>query len=379
MMTKKLVLCFTVIVMVVAFGFAHVRAQEVIKIGHVTSLTGPGSLWGLVGKEAFTLGLEDLNAKGGINGKKVELIIYDSQSKPAVAATLTQRLIFEDKVSWIFGSGSSIDNLAMMEVTEKAKTPLFIAASASPLITEKGYKWVWRLALNDKLTADMLAKYINTKPQWNKIAVLHENSDYGRPISEMLADQLGRSKGKQVVATESFNRGDTDVSGQLAKIKRASPDFLVVWGYQSDLALIARQRQQLGLKVPVLGNSSMAFPDYIQLGGSAVEGDMFLTTINSQINPNPNVQAFAKRYEERFHRPLSVGVIEPYDGTTVARDVLTKTGMDPEKIQKALNTLSFGGIAGPIQFDAKGQCIHRSVVLGRIEGGKFKFVEFFQY
>jgi len=182
-----------------------------------------------------------------------------------------------------------------------------------------------------------------------------------------------------VVALESFNRGDTDVSGQLAKIKRSNPDFLVVWGYQSDLALIGRQRQQLGLKAPLLGNSSMAFQEYIQLGGSAVEGDMFMTTINSQINPNPAVQAFAKRYEEKYHRPLSVGVIEPYDGTTVAREVLTKTGMDPEKIQKALNTQSFEGIAGPIKFDPKGQCIHRSIVVGKVEGGKFKFVELFNY
>jgi branched-chain amino acid transport system substrate-binding protein len=379
MKIKKVISSVILTVVLVTIGISYAWAQEAIKVGHVTCLTGPGSLWGIVGKEGLSMGLEDVNARGGIDGKKLEVIIYDSQSKPPVAATLAQRLIYEDKVPLILGAGSSLDNLAMMEVTERAKIPLVIAASASPLITEKGYKWVWLLSLTDKSTPEILVKYINTKPNWNRIAILHENTDFGRPPSEKVAELIKKSQGKELVAMESFNRGDIDISGQLLKIKRANPNLLITWGYQSELALISRQKRQIGLDVQMIGNSSMGFPEYIQLAGTAAEGDMFHCTINSYFNPDPVVQAFAKRYEEKFHKVMSVGVIDNYNSVIVVSEVLKRVGTDPEKIQNALNTMTFPGVACPLKFDEKGLRIPRGATINKIEGGKFKNVELFKY
>ncbi len=302
MKIKKLIVSLICGVVFVAFGLPHTVAQETIKIGSVQPLTGGGSLYGLTAKQGLGMAFDELNAKGGVKGKKLELILYDSTTKPPVAATLAQRLIYEDKVPLILGSGSSLDNLAMMEVTERAKFPLLIPSAASPTITSKGYKWVWRISLMDGLSATALGKYTNKKPDWNKVAFLHENTEYGSPPIYIMKGIIEKEKGKQVVALETYNKGDTDVSAQLLKIKSANPDVLFTWGYYTEAALIARQAQQIGLKVQLFGNQGITFPEYIQLAGPAAEGVMMFDTSSSGVNPDRKVQDFKKRYEEIFKR-----------------------------------------------------------------------------
>ncbi|HUL30697.1 MAG TPA: ABC transporter substrate-binding protein [Thermodesulfobacteriota bacterium] len=378
MKKKWIMISLVTITLLLGMKLSPVAAQDAVKIGYLTPLTGAGSLFGLTGKEGFTLGLEDVNAKGGINGKKFEVIAYDSQSKPTVAATLAQRLILEDKVPLIAVASGSVDALAIMEVAERAKIPVFVCGSSSPVLTEKGFKWLWRRAFNDKVCAEVIAKYVNSKPEWKNIAIFSENSDYGKPASEILANIIRESKDKQVVAMEYFHRGDTDLSGQLMKIKKTNPDVLVSWGYQPELALIARQKQQIGIKAQIIGNSTMIFPEYIELAGPAAEGAILVATENSYINPNPRIQAFVKRFEERYHHVPGLVTIDNYDGATALAEVLKAVGPVPEKIRNALNTMTFQGVAGPMRFDAKGQCIITGVTIARIEGGKHKFLELFK-
>ena len=378
MKKKTIVISLATMALLLALGLSPIAAQETVKIGYLTPLTGPGSLFGLTGREGFILGLEDVNAKGGINGKKLEAITYDSQSKPTVAATLAQRLMLEDKVPLIVVASGSVDVLAIAEVTERAKMPVFVCGSSSPVITEKGFKWVWRRSFNDRVCAEIIAKYASSRPDWKRIAILSENSDYGKPASEILANIIKESKDREIVAMESYNRGDTDVSGQLMKIKKTNPDVLVTWGYHTEHALIARQKQQIGMKAQIIGNSTMIFPEYIKLGGAAVEGAILVGTENSYINPDPRIQAFGKRFEERYHHVPGLVTIDNYDGAITVAEVLKAVEPVPEKIQQALNTMTFQGVAGPMKFDAKGQCIIRGATIAKVEGGKHKFVELFK-
>jgi branched-chain amino acid transport system substrate-binding protein len=375
---KGMLVLLAVMALLVTFEVSSVTAQETVKVGYLTPLTGPGSLFGLTGREGFTLGIEDVNGKGGINGKKLEPIIYDSQSKPTVAATLAQRLILEDKVPLIVVASGSVDVLAIMEVAERAKIPVFVCGSSSPVVTEKGFKWVFRRSFNDKVCAEIIGKYVSSKPDWKKIAILSENSDYGKPPSEMLVNIVKQTKDKQAVAMEIFNRGDTDLSGQLMKIKRTDPDVLVSWGYHTEHALIARQKQQVGMKAQIIGNSTMIFPEYIKLAGPAAEGAMFVATENSYINPDPRIQAFVKRFEQRYGHVPGLVTIDNYDGATTIAEVLKATGPVPEKIQSGLRTMSFQGVAGLMKFDEKGQCIINGATIARIENGKHKFMEIFR-
>jgi len=377
MRISRVILIVVFLLAIWGMSLRSTLAQETIKLGTALPLTGGASLWGLTLKEGLTLGMEDVNSKGGINGKKLDIVIYDTTTKPPVAATLAQRLIYEDRVPVIIGSGSSLDNLAMMEVTEKAKIPLFIPSSASPLITEKGYKWVWRLSLTDKTGAGSLGKLINQKPEWDRVAILYENTDYGRPPSEIVADIIKRSTGKQLVAMEAYSKGDADFRGQLQKIKNANPKLLITWGYYTEAALIARQVQEVGLKAQLLGNQALAIPEYPVLAGPTSNGVMFFSGTSSYYNPDPKMQSFGKRYLERFNRVPTDASIDGYDGITILAEVLNKVGTDPQKIQSALNASTFQGIGGNIKFDATGQA-QKGVMLMKIEDGRTRFVEYLQ-
>lgn len=377
METRKLIKSLTMVVVISIFGFSHAVAQGVLKLGTAQPVTGGANLYGLTTLQGLNLAIEDVNAKGGIGGRKIELISYDTTSKPPVATTLAQRLIYEDKVPLIFGSGSSLDNLAMMEVTEKESFPLFIPSAASPQITAKGYKWVWRLSLNDGITAQLLGRYISQKSQWKRIALFHENTEYGNPPTDVLAEMIKGLKDKAMVGRETFSRGDTDVTGQLMRIKSANPDVVVTWSVYTEGALIARQSKQVGLKAQLIGNQAIQLPEYVQLAGAAAEGVMCIESTSSQVNPDSKIQAFAKRYEEKFKRSIYNSSVDGYDGAMVITEVLKKVGTDRKKVQNALNTMTFQGIAEAVRFDSTGQAT-KGALIARVEGGRFKFLEYVQ-
>lgn len=376
MKISKLGVFIVCAVVFLTFGLSTALAQGTIKIGTVQPLTGGGALFGLATKNGIAMGLEDFNAKGGVNGKKIELIVYDSTTKPPVAATLAQRLIYEDKVPLILGSGSSLDNLAMMEVTEPKKFPLFIPSAGSPKITELGYKWVWRLSLTDKVTATILGESVQKKPEWKRVAFLNENTDYGRPPILILSKIVEGTKGKKIVALETYNKGDTDLSAQLMKIKKANPDVVFTWGYYTEGALIARQAQQIGLKAQLVGNQSLGFPEYIKLAGGAAEGVMFVDSTSGAYNPDPKIVALKERYEKQYKASFYNSVTDGYDGANVIGTIFKKVGTDPEKVQKALNTWTFEGAVGKIKFDAKGQA-RKGVLLLKVQDGRWVLQEKF--
>jgi branched-chain amino acid transport system substrate-binding protein len=374
MKTKKIALYLLVSVIFMMVGVFPVDAKEVIRLGTVQPLTGGGSLFGLMLKQGLTMAFEEVNAKGGVNGKEIELIIYDSSSKPSVAISLAQRLIYQDKVPLILGSGSSLDNIAMMDITEREKLPLLIPSATSPKITAMGAKWVWRSSLTDTLSAKTLGDLVKKKSNWKKVAFLNENTEYGRPPIEILKEIIEKLEGKQVVAHEVYNKGDTDVSAQLLKIKNTNPDILITWGYYTEGALIARQAQQIGLKAQLFGNQGLDFPEYLQLAGKAAEGVMIIESTSSATNPNPNIQAFVKRFEAKYKRACQHTAVDAYDGAMVAAHILKEVGTKAEDIKKALGTMTFQGIAETIKFDATGQAM-KGMLVFKVVNGEFKLVE----
>ena len=375
MKTNKIVVGLLVsIIFMMMVGVFHVHAQESIRLGTIQPLTGGGSLFGLLLKDGLTMAFEEVNAKGGVNGKKIELTIYDSTTKPSVAISLAQRLIYQDKIPLILGSGSSLDNIAMMDLTEREKFPLLIPSATSPKITTMGAKWVWRTSLTDALSAKTLGKLVEKKSTWNKVAFLHENTEYGKPPIEILKGIVEKLKGKQIVAHEVYNKGDTDVSAQLSKIKKADPDVLFTWGYYTEGALIARQARQIGLRAQLFGNQGLDFPEYIQLAGKASEGVLIIESTSSATNPNPKIQDFRKRFETKFKRDCQHTAVDAYDGAMIAARVLKEAGTNAEDIKKALNTMIFQGIAEEIKFDSTGQAM-KGLLVFKVVNGEFKLEE----
>jgi branched-chain amino acid transport system substrate-binding protein len=233
-----------------------------------------------------------------------------------------------------------------------------------------GYKWVWRLSLTDKVTASVLGDFVKKNPKWNRVAFLHENTDYGRPPILIMSKIIKEAKGKKQVALETYNKGDTDLSAQLMKIKKAKPDVVFTWGYYTEAALIARQAQQIGLKAQLFGNQALGFPEYINLAGGAAEGVMYADSTSGAYNPDPKIVALKEKYEKRVKASFYNSVTDGYDGATIIGQVFKKVGTDAKKVQKALNTRTFQGVAEKIKFDAKGQA-QKGLIILKVKGGRW--------
>ncbi|MCC7104089.1 MAG: ABC transporter substrate-binding protein [Chloroflexi bacterium] len=344
-----------------------------IQIGVVAPQSGGTSAYGLSLVNGLKLAQEEINAAGGPNGRKIDLVIYDSQSTPTTAASLTQKLVFQDKVPLVIGSASSLETLAMMEITENNKIPLYVPSSASPKVTNQGYKWVWRQSLPDNVTAVAMGNYIAKNLGWKRVAALYENTDYGKPPVEIASDTL-KKQGIEVLNLEAFNVGDTDLSAQLLRIRDAKPDGVIMWAHYQEGALALKTIQQLGLNLKVISNQGLVYPAFLELLPSGVGEGMMAVTQFVWTNPDPKLQEYVKKFKAKYGSDPDVTALDAYDGLSVVAEAIKKAGgTDAAKLQEAFRTIKYDGVGGPISYDQNGQAV-RSALAVQIEKHTFKVV-----
>ncbi len=347
-----------------------------LKLGVVGPQSGGASAYGLALVAGLRMGFEEINAAGGIMGRKVELIAYDSQSTPTTAATLARKLISEDKVPILFGSASSLEALAMMEVTENAKLPLYVPSAASQKITSQGYQWVWRQSTIDTEFAKGLVQYAADTLKWKKVAALYENTDYGKPPMEVVVNEF-KKRGVDMVMQEAFNVGDPDLSAQLLRLRDARADGYVFWGHYQEGALVVKQNVQLGLNLKIFGNSGPVYPAFLDLlDANAKKSSDFLASCQFVwTDDDPKQQAWVKKFKEKYGKDPDVTAMDSYDAAFIIKAVIEKAGgTDPAKVQATLREIKYDGVGGPISFDSTGQA-KRTVVIVKLADGNFKVVD----
>lgn len=350
-------------------------ADKVFRFGVVNSVTGAGAAFGVMGNNATELAVEQINSSGGVNGVMLEPIYYDSQSNPTIAVNLTQRLLTRDRVPLVVGSTSSVDTLAMMELAERNRVPLFSPSAVAHDITNKGYQWIFRLTMSDIHYAVKLAEYIAANPAWQRVAILYENTDYGAPPARHLRENLG-ALGLNVTNFEAYNRGDPDFTALLTKVEREHPDIVVTWGYYTDLALIHRQMRSLGMNMTIMANSGAVMAEYLNLAGNASEGLLAITGW-SATDPDPASQRFVAEYRERFGEfPDNAGAYS-YDAIFVIAEAIRNLG-DKEptaaNVREALSNMTWTGVTGDLAFNENGQSLG-PVTIVTVRNGEFVFVE----
>jgi branched-chain amino acid transport system substrate-binding protein len=344
-----------------------------IQVGVVAPQSGGTSAYGLSLVNGLKLAQEEINAAGGPNGRKIDLVVYDSQSTPTTAASLTQKLVFQDKVPLVIGSASSLETLAMMEITENNKIPLYVPSAASPKVTNQGYKWVWRQSLPDNVTAVAMGNYIAKNLGWKRVAALYENTDYGKPPVEVASDTL-KKQGVEMLNLEAFNVGDTDLSAQLLRIRDARPDGVIMWAHYQEGALALKTIQQLGLNLKVISNQGLVYPAFLELLPSGVGEGMMDVTQFVWTNPDPKLQEFVKKFKGKYGSDPDVTALDAYDGLSVVAEAIKKAGgTDAAKLQDAFRTIKYDGVGGPISYDQNGQAV-RSALAVQIENHAFKVV-----
>jgi branched-chain amino acid transport system substrate-binding protein len=353
---------------------ARPAADDVILLGEVGSLTGSEAAFGISTRNGIELALEEVNAAGGVKGKKVAVRVYDNQSKPEEAAAAATRLITQDKVVAILGEVASSNSLAMAPKAQEAKVPMVSPSSTNPRVTEVG-DYIFRVCFIDPFQGAVMARYAHEKLGFKTVAILTDKkSAYSEGLTEVFKKKF-TDLGGTIVGIEAYGKGDTDFRAQLTNVKKLKPEGLYVPGYYQDVALIADQAQQLGVKVTMMGGDGWDSQKLFELGGEAVEG-AYVSNHYSADDPSPRVQDFIRKYQARFKAvPDSLAALG-YDAAMVVIDAMKRA---PDLSGPALRdaiaaTKDFPGVAGTITLDENRNPVKPAVVL-KVEGGKFKYVD----
>src|SRR3984893_9608936 len=277
---------------------AGAQAQETIKIGLIQPLTGSVAYNGNTDVNGSKLALDEINARGGVLGKKVELIIEDGQCKPANSVNAAEKLIQRDKVVAISGAFCSSSTLAVMPVAANYKLPLVTGVSSSAELTEKGNPWFFRATETDALLAKSFSKILFDQLKLRKIAYIGVNDDFGRGGVEEFEKQMS-ALGATTVMKEYFEHGTSDYYTLLTKLKASGADGAFVAAETQDGSTFVKQKAELGLSTKVFGVGSWATADFMQLAGQASNG-IYAAVPYASTMKTPKNAAFVKAYQDQY-------------------------------------------------------------------------------
>jgi branched-chain amino acid transport system substrate-binding protein len=316
-------------------------AAAPIKIGALFSVTGPASFLGEPEKNTLELLVKEANAKGGIKGSKIELVIYDTGGDVTKAVQLANKLIKNDHVAAIVGPSTTGETMAVIPVAEKEQIPL-ISCAAGIKITDPVKKWVFKTPANDHVAAEKILIQAEKLKQKN-IALITVSDSFGSSGREQLK-LMAAKRGFKIVADEVYSPKDSDMTPQLYKIKAAKPDAIICWGTNPGPAVITRNMQQLGLKIQLYQSHGVASKKFIELAGpEAAQGIMLpagkLAVYQLLKKSDPQAKLL-KEYVDSYKKAYGV---EPstfggyaYDGFEMISAALKKGAVSPAQIRDAI-------------------------------------------
>lgn len=345
---------------------------ERIQLGSVLSFTGQEAHFGETTKSAMEVAVDQINAKGGLLGKKLEVKYLDDTGDPTQAAEAASRLVNQDRVPVVIGEVASTRSMNIGQVCEQKGVVQVTPSSTNPKVTQ-GKRYVFRVCFTDDFQGYAGAKVAHEMLKARTAAVLEDKANaYSVGLSESFKKAF-KGMGGKIAITESYQAGDTEYRAQLTKIKNARVDVLYIPGYYTDCALIATQAREVGLDILLLGGDGWDAPELLTIGGKAVEGAYFTT--HAFIGEEREVlQNFVKAYRERYGKdPDALGACG-YDAVMVVADAIERAkSLEPAKIRDALEqTTDFPGVTGQITIDENHNAKKKAVVL-KVEEGKFAF------
>lgn len=350
------------------------KSENVLLIGEYGSLTGGTATFGQSSHKGTQLALDEINAQGGLLGKKVKIITEDDQSRPEEAKTAVLKLIKQNGVISVLGEVASSRSLAAAPECQKAKIPMVSPASTNPKVTEVG-DYIFRACFVDTFQGEAMAKFAFNTLHAKKVAVLKDiKNDYSVGLDEFF-EKTFKDLGGEIVGVESYSEGDIEFRAQLTSLRSKTPDAVYVPGYYTEVGLIARQARELGITVPLLGGDGWDSAKTLEIGGKAVN-DCYFTNHYASDDPSPTVQGFIAKFKKKYGETPDAMAVLGYDSAGILFDAIKRAGSgDPAKIRDALaTTKDFPGVSGNITMDENRNAKKRIVVL-KIENGAVTFSE----
>jgi branched-chain amino acid transport system substrate-binding protein len=330
---------------------------EEIKVGVILPLTGKLAKFGEIESKSFLMAAEEINAAGGINGKKIELIIEDTTGKPDVGRSAIEKLISQDKVIVIGGGYSSSVTWASIAVAQQRKVPFLVNTGAADKITEQGWEYIFRLNPPVSEYPKGFASFLkNVATDVKSVAILHENSLFGQSGSKKFVKQCDKL-GLKVLMKEGYEAGAIDFKPLLVKVKAKKPDLVYMISYIMDAALLIRQSKELNLnpKLFVGGAAGFTLPEFHKNVG--VSSDyVFSATLWVPSVPYDGAKKYYDNFVKKYNAPTEYHGAEAYAGMYVIADALKRAkSMTPDGVRGALATTDMMTAFGPVKFVSYGK------------------------
>jgi branched-chain amino acid transport system substrate-binding protein len=328
-----------------------------IPLGLTTALTGNVALLGVQARSGVEFAVDEINAAGGISGKKLTLATEDTGSSSTDALNAMNRII-EGKPLVIFGSMISPHVFAQTEVVTKSETP-FVVGATNAKVTAQGSKWLFRTHVHDGQLADLIPEYLVKTLQKTKPGIIAVADDFGLGASRGIQASLTKLNATAVAVT-SYAPSDKDMSAQLLEIKDKGADSLILFGRPADLTLVIKQMNDLGIKLTAIGNSSIVAQTALNnLTAAEADGAYAIGGMIPQTSTDPKVLDWAKRVQDKYKVPPDNFAVSYYDSVYLLKSIIEKVGCDKTAIRDAFAaTKDWKGLLISYQADAAGDLAH---------------------
>lgn len=336
---------------------AGAACPDPIRLAMTTPLTTDIALLGVQARNGVQQAVDELNAAGGIAGKRIHFTGEDTANSNTIALNALNRVLGE-KPLIVYSGMISPQVFTQSEVIKKEEVPFLIAAT-NARITQQGIPWLFRIHVHDGQLADLTPRYVVEQLKKTRPAIIAVADDYGLGASKGIQATLEELKVKPV-AVESYAPTDKDMSAQLLNIKNKGADILMIWGRPGDVTLILRQMRQLNIDIPKIGNASLVAQTTLNnLTEQEADGAMAIGGMIPQGSTDPKVRAWMKRVEEKFKVPADNFTVAYYDSVFLLKDILEKIGCDRKAIRQRLaETKNWQGVLIQYTADKYGDLAH---------------------
>jgi branched-chain amino acid transport system substrate-binding protein len=361
-------------------------AADSIKLGALFDLSGRAAFIGTPTKLVAEMVVEKINAEGGINGQMLELEIGDTQADPTKAASIVKKFIYKDQVKAIIGPTLTDTGMSVKKVVHKGEVPTFMTVGGDPVIMGGDrfgpFDWVFKSPQRSSIAVERMFIYLKDKGL-TKVAVLSAADGFGKDGVNWMK-KLAPKYGIEILLEESFGTGDTDMTAQLTNAKNAKPQALLVWTIGPAGSIIAKNKVQLGIELPLFQCHGLPDPKYIELAGKASEGDrmpatklMVVDELSDTDPQKPVIKEFIKLYNEKGYAkqfPINTHSGYAWDAIMMVAKAMQKVGTDPARLRAEIeNTKGYVGISGTYNLtpeDHNGLDVD-SMVMVQVKNGKF--------
>ena len=343
---------------IVAMFVAPALAADTIKVGAILAVTGPASFLGAPEAKTLEMLTEELNAKGGIGGKKIELVIKDSQASSEKAISFAKQLIEEEKVFAIIGPSTSGETMAIKNLAEESKTLLLSCAAAEDIVKPVA-KYVFKTPQMDR---DAVIRIFEQMKKMNisKIGVLSSNTGFGKAGKGQI-EKLAPEYGIQILVSEVYDKAATDLTAEVTKVSAAKVQGIINWSIEPAQSICIKNARQVCSNVPVFQSHGFGNIQYVKAAGVAADGVIFpagrLLVAETLSDKNPQkavLLSYKKAYEAKYKEDVSTFGGHAYDAFLILTKAIEKAGADKEKVRTAIETTKgLVGTAGVFNFSAE--------------------------